>query len=416
MSDSQFDRLLSVSARMALVVVGSLALVVALGLGKVILAPISLAVIVGLMFGPLADFLERRGRVPPALSAVVVVVVFVGVLGVATAMFAAPLSEWISRGPAIWAKLQGQLAGLKAPLETLMAVQDQLKSTFGNDATMTVDVAGGGPVQDIALMAPNVLADLLLFLGGLYFFLATRHSIRVAVLSLCFSRRTRWRAAHVFRDVEHKISRFLFWATVINLGVGILTALATWALGMPSPLLWGALAMVMNFIPYIGQAVMYVLLLAVGLGTEPTFIAALLPVLAYGIVNFLADQFVFPHFVGRVLTLNPFMIFASVAFWLWLWGPMGAFIAVPSLLILQSLILHTFPTTRAIPERTIRKAEEKAAAAEVALEAAREAKVEAAEVKAEAVEAKAEADTTPAPAKPAKPAKRAPRRVAVASR
>ena len=104
---------------------------------------------------------------------------------------------------------------------------------------MTVKVQDGGPVQDVALMAPSVLADVLLFLFGLYFFLATRHNIRVSVLSLCFSRRMRWRSAHVFRDVELKISRFLLSATAINSGVGVVTSLAMWAFGMPSPLLWG---------------------------------------------------------------------------------------------------------------------------------------------------------------------------------
>src|SRR5690606_38974275 len=123
-------------------------------------------------------------------------------------------------------------------------------------------------VQDVALMAPALLADILLFLAGLYFFLATRHNIRLTVLSLCFSRRMRWRAAHIFRDVETKVSRFLLSAAAINLGVGIATAIAMWAIGMPSPVLWGGLAAVLNFIPYIGQAIMLGVLFAVGLGTH----------------------------------------------------------------------------------------------------------------------------------------------------
>ncbi len=368
MSGSQFDHVMSLSARFALLITGALALVVALALGKAILAPISLAMVVGLMFGPVADFLERR-RIPPALSAGVVVLLLLGVIAVAALLFAQPLAYWVARGPVMWEKLQAQLATLKGPLESLGAVQDQLKSIFGSDSALTVKVQDGGPVQDVALMAPSILADGLLFLAGLYFFLATRHHIRISVLSLCFSRRMRWRAAHVFRDVELKVSRFLIASTCINLGVGVGTALATWALGLPSPLLWGALAMMMNYIPYVGQAVMFAVLFAVGLGTQSNIVSIVLPIVAYACINFTADQVVFPHLVGRALTLNPFIIFVSIAFWLWVWGPMGGFVAVPVLLVLQSLIMHIFPTTQNLPKIVARKLEQKVAADTAEVEA-----------------------------------------------
>jgi predicted PurR-regulated permease PerM len=361
MTTTQFERVMIVSARVALLICGVLALVVALALGKVILAPVTLAIVVGLMFGPLADMMERRG-VPPALSAGVVVLIFLGVLAVAAIMFAQPLSYWIARGPVMWEKLQSQLANLKGPLESLGAVQDQLKGILGQDGALTVKVQDGGPVQDFALMAPSILADALLFLAGLYFFLATRHHIRISMLSLCFSRRMRWRVAHVFRDVELKVSKFLISATLINLGVGVATAAATYALGLPSPLLWGALAMVMNFIPYVGQAVMFVVLFAVGLGTQSNLVTIVLPVVAYAAINLTADQIVFPHLVGRALTLNPFIIFVSIAFWLWVWGPMGGFVAVPTLLILQSIVMHIFPTTQNLPKIVARKLEQRASA------------------------------------------------------
>lgn len=359
MTDSQFDRVVTQASRFAVLITGGLALVVALALGKVVLAPITLAIVVGLMFGPVADALERR-RVPSGLSAAVVVVLFIAVLLLAGALFTAPLLAWIERGPALWNKLQVQLVALKAPFETMGAIQDQLKALMGSDAAVTVKVQDGGPVQDVALMAPSVLADILLFLFGLYFFLATRHHIRISVLSLCFSRRMRWRSAHVFRDVELKISRFLLSAAAINSGVGVATTLAMWALGMPSPLLWGAMAAVLNFIPYVGQATMLVVLFGVGLGTQPSIVWAIVPVVVYAAINMTADQIVFPQLVGRALTLNPFVIFVSIAFWLWIWGPMGGFVAVPSLLIVQSIIMHIFPTTQNLPKIVRRKLEQRA--------------------------------------------------------
>jgi predicted PurR-regulated permease PerM len=382
MSASQFERVMTVSVRLALLAIGALALITALALGRAILAPIALAVVVGLMFGPVADGLERRG-VPPALSAGVVVLLFLAAIAGAAAMFAQPLSYWIARGPMLWEKLQAQLVNFRAPFEALGAIQDQLKGVFGAEAAMTVKVQDGGPVQDVALMAPAILADALLFLAGLYFFLATRHNIRISVMSLCFSRRMRWRAAHIFRDVELKVSRFLISAALINFGVGIATAAATYLLGLPSPLLWGTLAMVMNFIPYVGQAVMFVVLFAVGLGTQTSLPGIFLPVVVYAAINLTADQIVFPHLVGKALTLNPFIIFVSIAFWLWLWGPMGGFIAVPTLLVLQSLIMHIFPTTQNLPRIVARKLEERAAAVAAPVEPAEPLPAEQAKSKAQ---------------------------------
>jgi predicted PurR-regulated permease PerM len=404
MSGTQFERVTTLSARFALIAVGTLAVVVALALGKVILAPITLAVVVGMMFGPVADLMERRG-VPPGLSAGAVVLIFLGVLTIAAVLFAQPLSYWIARGPLIWERLQAQLVNLKGPLESVGAVQDQLKGIFGSDTALTVKVQDGGPVQDVALMAPSILADALLFLAGLYFFLATRHHIRISILSLCFSRRMRWRAAHVFRDVELKVSRFLLSATLINLGVGISTAIATYALGLPSPLLWGALAMIMNFVPYVGQAVMFAVLFAVGLGTQSNLISIVAPVIAYAAINLTADQIVFPHLVGKALTLNPFIIFVSIAFWLWVWGPMGGFIAVPSLLVLQSMIMHIFPTTQNLPKIVARKLEAKAAVDVAEADVMATAKIAEAPEAVEAKVAKAEAVAKP---------RRAPRKAAAA--
>lgn len=359
MDRGQFEQILHTASRIAILLMGIFALALAMALGKFILAPISLAIVVGLMFGPVADAMERRG-LPSALSAGLVVLLFLALIGVAGMLFAGPIAEWVARWPVLWERLQAQLVNLQQPFETLGAVQEQLKQAMGGGASMTVEVEDGGPVQDVAFMVPTLLADILLFLAGLYFFLATRHNIRLTVLSLCFSRRMRWRAAHIFRDVEAKVSRFLLSAAAINLGVGVATAIAMWAIGMPSPLLWGGLAAVLNFIPYIGQAIMLAVLFAVGLGTHSDLIGILLPVVVYAAINVTADQLIFPHLVGKALTLNPFVIFVSIAFWMWLWGPMGGFVAVPVLLVVQSVIMHVFPTTADVPRAVQRRLEARA--------------------------------------------------------
>ncbi|WP_083982483.1 AI-2E family transporter [Devosia soli] len=352
MNESQFERVLNNAARVSVVAIGVVVMLFVLQVGQVFLAPVTLAIVVGLMFGPVADRLEHFG-IPPALSAAVVVLLLLSIIAIGIMVFALPLSEWIARGPLIWDKLQDQLANLRGPLETFSQLQTQMSELLGSDSAMSVSVEDGSAMANIAMIAPALLAQVLIFLASLYFFVATRDHIRISVLSLCVTRRMRWRTAHVFRDVESKVSRFLLSITFINVCVGIAVTIAMWAIGMPSPVLWGALAAVLNYIPYVGQGTMIVILLAVGLGTQTSVQAILLPTLCYLGINFIEGQIITPHFIGRTMTLNPFIIFLSITFWLWAWGPVGGLVAVPTLLIATSILTHTLPSKPVQPKRPV---------------------------------------------------------------
>jgi len=350
---TNFERVLGNAAQMAIVVVGVLVALVAIREAQVILAPVSLAIIIGLVFGPVADMLENRG-VPEGVSAGLVVIVFLLVIISGGALFYGPLSEWAQRIPVIWERLQDEMANWQEPLAAIGNLQEQVRGVLGGGGGMEVTVADGSTVTGIAMMAPAFLAQALVFLVSLYFFLATRDNIRIATLSLCFSRRMRWRTAHVFRDVEQKVSRYLLTITMVNIGVGIVVTLVMWALGMPSPILWGAMAAVLNYVPFVGQAFMALMLFLAGLGSGGGLEAALVPVVAYWIINGIEGNFVTPNLLGATMTVNPFLIFLSLTFWLWAWGPVGGLIAVPSLLIALSIITHILPV-RQVPSRKMRR-------------------------------------------------------------
>lgn len=352
-SEAQFDRMVQTASRLTMVFIGFVCAVFVLRAAQAILVPVSLAIVVGFMFGPVADRLEARG-VPSALSALLVLISTMVLIALAILLLSVPLSDWIGRAPSIWAKVQSELVNWKGPLEALGSIQDQIKAALGSNA-VEVNVADNSQVIDLALTVPTILGDILIFLVSLYFYLATREQIRISILSLCVSRRLRWRTAHVFNEVESKVSRFLLSVTFLNVGVAIAMTLITWGLGLPSPLLWGVLAGVLNYIPYVGQAVMIVILLAVGFGTQPDLLRVLAPVGAYVVVNLIEGQLVFPQFVGRAMTLNPFLIFLSIIFWIWVWGPVGSLMAVPSLLIMQSFLVNVLPTKDVKPRRPVRR-------------------------------------------------------------
>jgi Predicted permease len=339
---ASMDEMIAVSARLAIIGMGLIAFTFALEAGELLLAPITLAIVIGLMFGPLAARVEALG-VPPAVSALIVVIVFMVLIAAAITSVVVPLSEWSRYLPQIWGKAKAIISDWKDVFTSIESFRESLQSVMGSSGRMQVDVAEDSPITSAAWMAPTILTQLLVFLSSLYFFVATRNQIRVAVLALCFERRLRWRVAHIFRDVETLVSRYLLSITAINIGLGIAVAAAMWAIGVPSPLLWGALAGLLNYIVYIGPAVMAVVLACVGLATGEGLMGAALPPLAYLTLNLIEAQFVTPHVVGRTLTLNPFLVFITLAFWIWVWGAIGGFIAVPILLVLTVMVRHIIP-------------------------------------------------------------------------
>lgn len=338
---SSFEIALARSSQVATIFVGLTALVFALHAGKLVLAPVALAVVIGLMLGPLASRLERRGA-PSWLSAAVVVLLFlVALAGLLVAVFA-PLSFWAGELPRIWSQLQVQLADLRNLFDALRGLQEQLRQVTGGEG-LTVSVDEGSPVEDVATLAPTLAAQVLLFMASLYFFVATRHDIRLSVLRLCTNRRLRWRTAHIFRDVEGMVSTYLLSIGAINLGLGVAVGAALWVADVPSAALWGALAGLLNFIVYIGPAVMAAILFAVGLGTFDTLAASAMPMIIYLSLNLVEAQIVTPMVVGRTLTLNPFVVLLALAFWIWLWGPIGGFIAIPAVLIVMAIARNLLP-------------------------------------------------------------------------
>lgn len=333
--------LLTQASQLSAVLLGILAFIWALHAGEYILAPIALGVVVGLMLGPLAARLERRG-IPPGLSAGIVVIVFLlGVFLFALAL-ASPLSVWIGRLPQIWADLRVQLSELKGPLDALKGMRDQLRELTGAEG-VTVSVDEGMGVEGVAAFAPAFIGQVLIFFASLYFFVATRHATRAAVLRLCLNRRLRWRVAHIFRDVERMVSRYLLSISLINVAEGLAVGVGLYLLGIPSAFLWGALAALTNFIVFIGPAIMIGVLFMVGLTEYDTLGGSMLPVLVYLGINAIEAQFVTPTVIGRQMTLNPFIVLLALVFWIWLWGPLGGFIAIPALLIVYAIFRNIVP-------------------------------------------------------------------------
>jgi len=307
-----------------------------LDLARAVLLPIVSAIMVGAMLGPLGQ-LAARWRIPAWLFAVAAVAFFLLLAQVIAAMVMAPLVDWIGRLPELAAILRSKLDALERGLATFRALQSMLGG------------GGSGPSIDIAaLLQPAVafltptIGELLIFLTTLFFVLLDRADLRKHIILLFKDQDDRLVAIRIINDLERNLSRYIGTVTVINLAVGVITAFGAWMLGFANPALFGALAYVCNYVPYIGPAVVVVVLFAAGLVSFPSVAyAAIAPLLFVGLTT-LEGHVVTPNIVGRRLTLSPLGVFLSLAFWTWLWGPVGAFLSVPFLILGLVIVRHLF--------------------------------------------------------------------------
>ena len=295
-------------------------------LTKVIAVPVTAGVIFGLVLGPLVDWLVRHG-VPQHLAAATVTLLFLGVLMGALAILAVPVAGWADQAPAM-------MAGLQAKLARLFAFMDEFKRSI---ASITgkggeLSVSQGNPLFDIAMTSSTAAGGMLIFVATVYFWLATRRHLKARVLRFCL-RDARRSAGSFFEEIEARVARYFALVTVINLGMGLLTMAIAWLAGLPFPVFWGALAFLLNYLAFIGPIIVAVLLFAGALLDAPSLLAALWPATAYYILHLFEGNAVTPVFVGNRLTISPFLVFIAFIFWLWLWGPVGAVLSTPIVIV-----------------------------------------------------------------------------------
>ncbi|MEL6746881.1 MAG: AI-2E family transporter [Pseudomonadota bacterium] len=311
----------------------ALAVVGALSLGQYILAPVTAAVLFGLTFGPVSDRLTARIG-SAELSAGLIVVACLGVIATAGVTLALPLEQWSQRAPVVMERMQAEWQQIRQPLEQIKAVEQQVEeATREANAPEKVVIERQGVVTNMISSAPDILARILLFIGAFYFFLVCRKSLRRGLLTLFSSFSRRCRVARALRVAEGRLSQYFMTISIINAGLGLCVGTAMWAIGLPSPHLWGALAFGLNFAPFIGPAVMTLILIGVGFATLDGLGAALVPAGIFVVLNLLEGQFVTPSILGKRIVANPFVVFVAIAGLLWLWGGIGAFVAVPLVIV-----------------------------------------------------------------------------------
>ena len=330
------------AALVATLMMGVIAVVGGLYFGRSILLPVVAGIIVGITFSPAVKAAERW-KVPPALSAVGMVLLLAGAVAAALTFFAAPLSEWIARAPEIGGVVHEKLRVLDYPMSVFRNIKSAIMPAAAQGPTVAIEsnpaeIAG----QMLGVITP-ALSEFVVFVGTLIFFLSTNSQLRQKLVVAFVTRDARLRTLRIWNDIEDNLVSYVGMVTVINLGLGVVTGVTLYLIGFPNPVTFGLLTMVLNYVPYLGAAMMAVILFGVGVVEMPSLAQAALAPALFVVIATVEGQFVTPSVMGRHLTLSPFVVFLSLAFWTWLWGPVGAFLAVPMVIVSFVILGHLLP-------------------------------------------------------------------------
>ena len=308
-----------------------------------VLLPIVLAILLTLTLRPAVRGMQRL-RIPPGISAVLLMLTIGLVFAIAGYFLSGPIGEMAARAPQIGSEVQGKLAGLMDRLSSIREVGEQVTemadAAGATDEKMEVVVDQSGPIPSAVGSVASITSSLVAAMILTLFLLASGDFYHRRIVEASPKLHDKKRALTIVRDVERQISRYLGAITMINAGLGLSIGVALWVIGVPMPHVWGTLAFLLNFMPFIGALIGTAAVGAFALVSFDSVPYALLAPLAYFTLTTIEGNFVTPMLVGRRLELNIVSVFVTVAFWIWLWGVPGAVLAVPFLVVVKAVCDH----------------------------------------------------------------------------
>jgi len=333
---------LAMSIRVPVIGIFLMMLIAGLYFAREFFTPVVLAFLLALTLTPIVRFLRKRG-VPSALSATLLVLVSAGGIGGLGYAMSGPVAGLVADAPAIGQRLTERLRQLRRPISQVVDVTekiDEVTETAEDPSVQKVVVAQPGILSRAAGGLLSVGSTLAITFVLCLFLLASGTLFYEKIVQSFSLMSDKKRALRVVYDIEREISRYLLTITLINSGLGLVVGLGLWALGLPNPLVWGAAAALLNFLPYVGAALTIGLVGVISIVSFDSLSYAMIAPLFVLVCNIVEGQIVSPLVVGRRLELNAVAIFIAVAFWSWLWGFIGALIAVPLLVVVKVFCDH----------------------------------------------------------------------------
>ena len=304
-----------------------------------LLLPIFLAALISALLHPLVRQLNKF-KIPDGVGAVFVLAAMIAIVGVGVQQLSDPATEWINRAPYLIRDLEFKLHPLKDSIKEAKEATEKIEKMTDLDgeeakAEPKISIKQQTLAEMLFTNTQSFVVNSVIILVLIYFILARgRKTLESVVLALADMEKGR-KLYDLLSQIQHEITLYLGTITIINAILGALTALTLFLLDFPNPLLWGAVAGTLNFIPYIGSVVTITSLTVVSYLSFESWWNILPPPLLFFCYTAIEGQFITPLITGRRLVLNPIMIFISIVFWSWAWGIFGVLLAVPILATLK---------------------------------------------------------------------------------
>jgi predicted PurR-regulated permease PerM len=318
------------SLRLTLVWLSVLATLTVMYLAKPLLVPVLLALFLALSLNPLVASLSRRW-LPRALIAMLVMAAGTAVVVFVFFAVAEPAQHWVDRAPEAARRLTPRMRAVTQQIEAAGRATQNMMGTHTEGSTSPVLF----DIWDTVAAAPRLVVTVFSIFLLVYFFLVYGEGLLRRAVGLTSSLSSARNAVDIVRVMQHEMSRYLFTTTTINTLVGAGAALIAFLAGIPDPLLWGVMALLLNFIPYFGPLCMTVLFALLGMLTYSKVGPALTPAGAFAALVIVEGQFLTPLVLGRRMKINPLMILLWLMLLGWLWGAIGIVVAVPLLVALK---------------------------------------------------------------------------------
>ncbi|WP_128891056.1 AI-2E family transporter [Erythrobacter sp. HKB08] len=329
-----------ISALVVLIGIGLfLALPFVLSIGSVVFLPLTTAIVLTILLSPLADKLSEWG-LPNVLASLLALLTFLIILLFAFAVILQPAGTLLDELPQMVDRVGQRFAELQQEFAWLARMNERMMDVMGNPGANEVVLAGPSFFQRVAVATPTVLLEVLLTFLMAFFMIEARVRLRRHLLFDRASFGSSIKAARVMREVQDRVAAYILTVAWINAGVGVVVAIGAWLLGVDAPIMWGGLAALLNFIPYIGPLAMTALLTLFGIGTADTVVLGLIPAAAYLGLHTVEANVVTPSILGARFTMNPVMILIAFSYFSWVWGVFGALLSVPILLMLTAFFDH----------------------------------------------------------------------------
>lgn len=311
----------------------------ALRAGAEFFLPVTAALVIAIALVPLLEWFERR-HLPPALSAALCVIIFLAITAFALLSIVIPAIDWVALLPERISRVREALEPLLNLYQALERFTDRIFSQLPSAETggRTVRLETPNSMLDLlTTSAPHALIQLFFALLVIFFFLSGWTAMRKSTITSRGSFEGAMTTARVIQQVVAATSTYIGTITLINVTLGALMAGILWFLGMDSPLMWGGIVTVLNYIPYLGPIASAVLLAIGGLIAFPDPWQALLPPAIFIGLHAVEANAITPLIVGKRVHINPLLILLSLSFWAWVWGTTGALLAIPLLIILKTV-------------------------------------------------------------------------------